>query len=283
MRTIKQIHNAEYSPIGDLITYSPLPSDSADMIDPFLLLNHHGPQTYKENNRGMPFGPHPHRGMETVTFILDGDILHKDSHGHESIIKAGGIQWMTAGRGLIHAEVSSDEFKLRGGKLEILQLWINLPSKNKMTEPAYYGFQKDEIPGVSTDDGKVKINVISGSWRGTKGAHTPITPISLYTVEFHAGGNLKAMVPKVENIFLYIVRGALKINGQDAEEKQLVEFENDAEDLSMTAITESYIIFGHAKPFNEPVAAHGPFVMNTMEEIRQAYDDYQAGKFGRFS
>lgn len=282
MRTIKEIHNAEYSPIGDLITYTPLPSDSVDMIDPFLLLNHHGPQTYKENNRGMPFGPHPHRGMETVTFILEGDILHKDSHGHESLITAGGVQWMTAGRGLIHAEVSSDQFKRAGGKLEILQLWINLPSKGKMSEPQYYGFQKDEIPAVMTDHGKVKINVISGSWGDTKGAHTPLTPMSLYTVEFSAGGSLKAMVPKDENIFLYIVRGALRVNGQDAEEKQLVEFENDAEDLNMTAITASFIILGHAKPFNEPVAAHGPFVMNTMEEIRQAYDDYRSGKFGEF-
>lgn len=282
MRTIKEIHNAEYSLVGDLITYSPLPSDTVDMIDPFLLLNHHGPQTYKGNNRGMPFGPHPHRGMETVTFILEGDILHKDSHGHESIIKAGGIQWMTAGRGLIHAEVSSDEFKREGGRLEILQLWINLPSKNKMTEPKYYGFQKDEIPSVTIDGGKVRINVISGSWGDTKGVHSPITPISLYTIEFQAGGELKAVVPKDENIFLYIVRGALKISGQDTEEKQLIEFNNDAEEVRMTAVTASCIIFGHARPFNEPVVAHGPFVMNTMEEIRQAYDDYQSGKFGVF-
>lgn len=190
---------------------------------------------------------------------------------------------MTAGRGLIHAEVSSNEFKREGGKLEVLQLWINLPSKNKMTDPKYYGFQKDEIPSVKTDDGKVSINVISGRWGDTIGIHKAITPISLYTIEFQAGGKLSARVPTDENILLYIVRGALKINGQDAEEKQLVEFNDDAEEISMRAITASYIIFGHARPFNEPVVAHGPFVMNSMEEIRQAYDDYQAGKFGKFS
>lgn len=282
LRTIKEIHDAEYSPVGDLITYSPLPSDNVEMIDPFLLLNHHGPQTYGQNNGGMPFGPHPHRGMETVTFILEGDILHKDSHGHESVIKSGGVQWMTAGRGLIHAEVSSDEFKKKGGKLEILQLWINLASKDKMAEPVYEGFQKDEIPHVVSDGGKVRVNVISGLWAATKGVRTPLNPISLYTIEFKAGGSLRASVPLDENIFFYIVRGALKINGQDTEERQLLEFSNDEEGLQMAALTESYVIFGHARPFNEPVVAHGPFVMNTMDEIRQAYDDYKSGKFGKF-
>ena len=111
MRTIKKIHKAEYRPIADLKTWSPMPTRSLEMIDPFLFLNHHGPQTYTPNNRGLPFGPHPHRGMQTVTFILEGDIMHKDSGGHESVITAGGVQWMVAGRGLIHAEVSSDDFK----------------------------------------------------------------------------------------------------------------------------------------------------------------------------
>ncbi len=122
MRTIKGIHKAEYQPIGDLITYRALPTLSIEMIDPFLFLNHHGPQVYKPYNNGLPFGPHPHRGMETVTFIIDGDIVHKDSGGNESVIKAGGIQWMTAGSGLIHEEISSDDFLRNGGSMEILQL-----------------------------------------------------------------------------------------------------------------------------------------------------------------
>src|SRR5688572_47812 len=119
MRSVKEIHKAIHAPIGDLITHRALPTRSIEMIDPFLFLNHHGPQTYDPHNRGLPFGPHPHRGMETVTFILDGDIMHKDSRGHESVIEAGGVQWMTAGRGLIHAEVSSEKFKREGGYVEI--------------------------------------------------------------------------------------------------------------------------------------------------------------------
>lgn len=135
MKTIKKIHQAEFRPIADLITYSPIPTRTLDQIDPFLFLNHHGPQVYPPNNNGLPFGPHPHRGMETVTFIIDGDIAHHDSGGHTSVINNGGVQWMTAGKGLIHAEVSSEQFKKAGGKLEILQLWLNLPARLKMTTP----------------------------------------------------------------------------------------------------------------------------------------------------
>jgi len=125
LRKIKKVHGSEYRPIADLITYSPMPTRSLDMIDPFLFLNHHGFQKCPQNNHGLPFGPHPHRGMETVTFILEGDIMHKDSSGHESVIEAGGVQYMTAGKGLIHTEVSSSEFKKNGGDLEILQLWLS--------------------------------------------------------------------------------------------------------------------------------------------------------------
>src|SRR6187549_1845772 len=127
MRSIKKIHKAVYEPIADLVTYRAIPTASIDYIDPFLFLNHHGPQVYLPNNRGLPFGPHPHRGFETVTFILDGDIFHKDSGGYEGTILPGGVQWMTAGSGLIHSEVSSENFKKNGGPLEILQLWVNLP------------------------------------------------------------------------------------------------------------------------------------------------------------
>src|SRR5688572_10312288 len=131
-RTIKKIHRAVPHPIHDLKTYSPLPSNQLEQVDPFIFLNHHGPQVYKPGNKGLPFGPHPHRGMETVTFILDGDIMHQDTANHRSVIKSGGVQWMTAGSGLIHAELSSEEFKQNGGALEILQLWVNLPARLKI-------------------------------------------------------------------------------------------------------------------------------------------------------
>lgn len=284
MRTIKKIHKAHYAPIGDLITFSPLPSRELQMIDPFLFLNHHGPQKYKPNNNGLPFGPHPHRGMETVTFILEGDIMHKDTRGHESVINAGGIQWMTAGKGLIHAEVSSDDFKKNGGDLEILQLWLNLPKSRKMAEPFYKGLQKEEIPSILLDDGKVKINLIAGNWENndTKAAFEPETEILLSTIFFQQGGKLEVHVPTDHNIFFYVIRGFLFVNNDRIDPLNLVEFNNDHEKLKIEAETDAVLLFGHAKPFSEPVVAQGPFVMNTEEEIREAYEDYRKGRFGKW-
>ncbi len=283
MRTIKKIHNSEYRPIADLTTYSPLPTHNLDQVDPFIFLNHHGPQVYPPNNNGLPFGPHPHRGMETVTFIIDGDIMHKDSSGHESTIRSGGIQWMTAGSGLIHAEVSSDQFKKEGGKMEILQMWLNLPAKHKMTKPFYKGLQKEDIPIVKLDDGKVKAQIISGKWWGQNGAFDSMNDIYLSTLYLENGAQLDVDIPTNHNVFFHMVRGKVEVNGQNARMYQLVEFLNDDEKISIKALEESIIILGHAKPFNEPVVAQGPFVMNTLEEIHEAYEDYQSGKFGSWN
>ncbi|WP_205501824.1 pirin family protein [Rufibacter psychrotolerans] len=283
MRTIKKIHKAEYAPIADLVTYSPLPSRSLQQVDPFLFLNHHGHQVYKPNNRGLPFGPHPHRGMETVTFILEGDIMHKDSGGHESVITGGGVQWMTAGRGLIHAEVSSSEFKKTGGPLEILQLWVNLPARLKMTEPKYEGLQRENIPTFTLDEGNVTVNLVSGTWDGHTGAFETLSDIMLSTVYFQASGKLSVEVPAERNIFFYIIKGTLTVNGQQVPFRNLVEFNNDGSQLQVEASEDSILLFGHAVPFNEPVVAQGPFVMNSEAEIYQAYADYQQGKFGSWN
>jgi redox-sensitive bicupin YhaK (pirin superfamily) len=280
MRTIKHQHQAISAPIADLITYRALPTRAVEHLDPFLFLNHHGPQHYRPNNGGLPFGPHPHRGFETVTFILAGDIMHQDSGGHQSVIGAGGIQWMTAGRGLIHSEVSSPEFKKAGGNLEILQLWVNLPAKDKMVAPRYIGLQEQDIPAVSADEGRVTLHAVSGQWLGQAGAVQPLTDISLATIDFRAGGQLRLSVPAEHTVFFYTIRGRLRVNGQETEARKLTEFNYDGDELHIEALTDAVLLLGHAAPFQEPILAHGPFVMNTEAEIRQAYQDYQAGKFG---
>lgn len=280
MRTIKNVYKAEYRPIADLITYSPMPTRSLRMIDPFLFLNHHGPQNYSPGNNGLPFGPHPHRGMETVTFILEGDIAHKDSGGNDSVIESGGVQWMTAGSGLIHSEVSSEKFKKEGGPLEILQLWVNLPARLKMTKPAYRGLTKEEIPQLAMDNDKVKAQVISGELNGTKGAFDTLTEIHLSTIFFKPEGVFQTEIPTTHNILCYVIKGEIKVNGEIIQALHLAEFNNDQEDLRIEALAESIVLFGHAEPFNEPVVAQGPFVMNSMEEINQAYEDYHQGKMG---
>lgn len=282
MRTIKAKHKAVYEPIADLITYRAMPTSvvSMNQIDPFLLLNHHGWQEYLPMNNGLPFGPHPHRGFETVTFILSGDLIHKDSSGVLSEIKAGGIQWMTAGKGIIHAEISSDNFKLTGGPLEILQLWVNLPVKNKMAEPKYIGLQKNNIPNVSWDSGNVVAHLVSGKWDDISGAVEPFTDINLCWIEFKEGGKHNFMVATNKNILCYVVKGAIKINGDEIHQHYLVEFNSDGKNIEMKAATEAVVLFGFATPFKEPIVAYGPFVMNTKEEIQEAYADYRDGKLG---
>lgn len=282
MRKIKAQYKAEYEPIGDLVTYKALPTQgvSINQLDPFLFLNHHGYQVYYPGNAGLPFGPHPHRGFETVTFILEGELTHKDSSGSESVIKAGGVQWMTAGKGLIHAEISSNEFRSKGGPLEILQLWVNLPAKYKMTEPKYIGLQKSEIPSLLLDEGRVEVNLVSGKWLDKTGPIQPLTDIAMTSIYFKESGFLKTSVPTDHTIFLYVVKGEVVINGEEAFHHHLVEFEYEGDTLEIKALTDAVILFGHAKPFKEPVIAYGPFVMNTREEIEQAYEDYRKGNFG---
>jgi hypothetical protein len=283
MRPIKKIHAAEYRPIADLVTYSPLPTRALDQIDPFIFLNHHGFQVYPPQNQGLPFGPHPHRGIETVTFIVAGDIVHKDSEGHESVITAGGVQYMTAGSGLIHAEVSSDDFMRNGGDLEILQLWLNLPAAKKMTEPRYLGLQKEEITSFELDGGRVKVQQLFGDWDGVTGSFDPSFPLTMSTIYFQAGGEISKTISTDENIFCYLVSGSLKINGEAVNIRELVEFENNGTDILIEASEDSILILGHALPFNEPMVAQGPFVMNTQEQICEAYQDYQSGKFGSWN
>ena len=282
MKTIKAKHKAIYEPMADLVTYRVMPTPSVTMnqLDPFIFLNHHGYQEYLPKNNGLPFGPHPHRGFETVTFILAGDLIHKDSSGASSLIKAGGVQWMTAGSGLIHSEISSDEFKLKGGPIEILQLWINLPAKHKMTSPKYIGLQKEDIPTASWDDEKVIAHVIAGKWDNIPGPVQPLVDIHLAWLEFKEGGKHNFTIDPQKNIFCYVVKGTLKINGEEVHNHYLVEFNTDGTIIEMKATTDAVLLLGFASPLKEPIVSYGPFVMNTSEEIQQAYADYRAGKFG---
>jgi redox-sensitive bicupin YhaK (pirin superfamily) len=273
-RTVRGRYPALSDDIGDLRTQRPLPNDELEQIDPFLFLNHHGPQVYPPNNRGLPFGPHPHRGFETVTFILAGSLSHNDTGGHESVIDAGGVQWMTAGRGLEHAELSPDSFRRRGGPLEILQLWVNLPSRLKMTDPRYVGLQREEIPSIEKDG--VTVSLISGSFDGVEGPVESLTGVAMMTLSLQAGSRIALPAPRGRNVFFYIVRGELNAGRA----MELIHFEDDGDVIEVEAIGDAFVLFGHAEPFGEPVVAHGPFVMNTREEIVQAFRDYQAGLFG---
>ena len=278
-RTVRKQYLALSDDIGDLRTQRPLPNRDMEQIDPFLFLNHHGPQVYPPGNRGLPFGPHPHRGFETVTFILEGSLMHRDTGGHESVIEAGGVQWMTAGRGLEHAELSPREFMEKGGPLEILQLWVNLPSRLKMTEPRYIGLQRDAIPCVRSDDGAVCVRLISGELGERKGPVTSLTGVHMMVLELRHAGSVTLPAARDRNVFLYVVRGEVTIGDQTISELHLADMNADGDEVTISAVSESVVLFGHAHPYGEPVVAHGPFVMNTVQEIMEAIRDYQAGRF----
>jgi redox-sensitive bicupin YhaK (pirin superfamily) len=278
-KTITRRHAAMRDDIADLTTRRPVPGANIEQVDPFLFLNHHGPQVYQPRNRGLPFGPHPHRGFETVTFILTGELAHRDSAGHESVIKEGGIQWMTAGSGLVHAEISPEEFKRAGGPLEILQLWVNLPPKMKMVAPRYIGLQRPEIPQIATPDGKGTVNLVSGTWNGRAGAMRPLYDVFLCWVELAAGGRVSFPDVAARNVFLYVVRGSVDIAGAEGPHYHLLEMSEAGDTVDIEAKTDAVLLVGHAEPIGAPVVSYGPFVMNTREEIIQAIRDYEAGKF----
>jgi hypothetical protein len=279
-RAILRLHAAHRDDIGDLVTRRPLPGPGVEQVDPYLFLNHHGPQVYPPGNRGLPFGPHPHRGFETVTFIVAGELAHRDSGGHESVIRAGGVQWMTAGSGLVHAEVSPREFLEAGGALEILQLWVNLPSALKMTAPRYTGLQRDDIPAVATFDRLGTVNVIAGEWGGAKGPVESLIGHFMSTVELRPEGRVVFTGLAGRNVFLYVVRGNVRIGDGVVAEHHLAELSSAGDSVEIVTGSGALLLFGHARPIGEPVVAHGPFVMNTQREIEAAIADYQAGKFG---
>lgn len=279
-RTLDTRHPAHRDDIGDLSTRRPLPGPGIAQLDPFLFLNHHGPQTYPPHNRGLPFGPHPHRGFETVTFILEGELAHLDTGGHESVIRAGGVQWMTAGSGLVHAEISPDDFKRTGGPLEILQLWVNLPARLKMTRPAYTGLQHEDIPQLDAAEGKARIELVSGEWEGRTGAITSLTGVAMMVLRLAAGARLTLPAAAAQTVFLYVVRGRVAVAGEAVDAFTLATLRDDGDVVTLDADEPAIVLFGLADPIGEPMVSHGPFVMNTREEINQAIRDYQAGLFG---
>ncbi len=279
-RIIKKLISASSHRAGEHPMYQPLPYGSTEQIDPFLLVHHHGPHDFRPYNQGLPFGPHPHRGFETLTFIYEGEIEHADSQGFKSIIRSGGIQWMTAGRGIVHSENISAEMRENGGKMEIIQLWMNLPARLKMTPPAYQGLQREEIPVAVSSDGLVSTQVISGSFGEYNGPARSLTDLQIFNSMVKKGGKESFDIAEEQNILLYVLDGELLVNGKRVTGHQMVEFDNKGTEVFIEGQTNARFILCSGVPYHEPLVAQGPFVMNTTTEILQAMRDYQMGKMG---
>ena len=255
---------------------------------PFLMLDYAAPTRFEPTDRRRGVGTHPHRGFETVTFILEGELMHRDSGGHESVIRAGGVQWMTAGSGLEHAELSPDAFKRAGGPLEILQLWVNLPSRLKMTPPRYQDLRSSQLGLTSSSDAGALVRVIAGEVGGVQGPGSTYTPMAMVHATVAPGGELDLPWAVDFNALVYVLSGdgAVGPDRRPIGAGQLVVLgRGDFVEVRAAGRQESrhpaldVVVLG-GRPIREPVAWGGPFVMNTKAEVLQAFEDYQKGRLG---
>ena len=278
-RSIKRVIMAADIQMGNIAMKQSLPIGEYDQIDPFLLLHHFGPREQIGGERSiMDVGPHPHRGFETVTFIFEGEIHHRDSRYNDEVIKSGGVQWMTAARGMVHSEGPSKAFVENGGTLEIIQLWINLPSHLKMNQPEYFGLQKEQIPVVSENG--FEIQVVSGEYKEHKGAIQTISNTDALIVHHKDEGHINLQIPPSKSILFYQLDGSCEVNGIHSGPNRMLVFNDDGDELEIKASDKGKFILLSSEPYNEKVTSHGPFVMNNQTEILQAMRDYQMGKMG---
>lgn len=258
-----------------------LPTKRVEQISPFLLLHHFGPYEVPAGLDPLDVTPHPHRGFEPVTFLYSGGIRHKDSRGNEGFLNAGDVQWMTAGRGIIHSEKASRDFRERGGRLEGIQLWVNLPQKYKMVQPRYQDVKKENIPLISEQEGAVRIKVVAGEIQEVKGPVETYTDLLALQVELRAGHQLTIDVPEAFHALSYILKGELEsTNGFAYPQETLLNYAKDGKAVSLKALKDSQVLFLAGQPIDEPIAQWGPYVMNTQTEILEALRDYKMGKMG---
>ena len=270
---------------GGFLVRRPFPKPSFSEFDPFLLLDEMGPVELAPGEaKGAP--DHPHRGFETVTYLLSGDMEHKDSRGHAGRLRPGDVQWMTAGAGVIHSEMPAREFARNGGRMHGFQLWVNLPKRDKMTKPRYQEIPNSQIPKATSPDGLVMVSVIAGEAMGEKAVIETRTPIIYLHYRIKPGGVVNQKVPYDYNAFVYVVEGSglFGAEGERGADGQMIMFASDGNEVRIEnsadskATLEVLLIAG--VPLNEPVARYGPFVMNTEAEIHQAFDDYRRGRMG---
>jgi redox-sensitive bicupin YhaK (pirin superfamily) len=280
-RSIDKIATAHQTREGNFEVNRPLPSPGINNINPFLMLDNFGPTAIKPGEQG-GVGEHPHRGFETVTYLLSGEIEHKDSSGGQAIIKAGQVQWMTAGSGLVHSELHSPEFTQKGGVIHGLQLWVNLPKKDKMTTPHYKILGQDDIISFQKDE--ITVRIIAGELDDHKSTTKTHTPVNYFHLTLPAGTQTELKIPHTHNSFAYIIsgRGEFGEDSQKAKSTQLVLFKNDGETVQIknTETENLEVILLSGEPIHEPIASYGPFVMNSFDEIYEAINDYQMGRMG---
>ncbi|MBT8278853.1 MAG: pirin family protein [Bacteroidia bacterium] len=281
--SIKVIGRSDYVMMGPIELRQPIPTPSINMIDPFVLLHHYGPYHIDEANNPFDLGPHPHRGFEPITFLIQGEQLHRDSLNNESIVRSGDVQWTTAGRGIIHAEGPTQEFVRKGGTLEGIQLWLNLPASKKMIPANYQHVKNEDFDVIRSVDEKVSIQVIAGELDGVKGKIKTQTAVNAFMIDIEKEGIHELKFPKSHQGLIYLLNGKVSINDDielELDQSQLLHFEQDGEGFKISGQQQSKLLLLSGEPLNESVQSWGPYVMNNQTEIMEAMRDYQQGKMG---
>lgn len=250
-------------------------------MSPFFMLDYNAKVNFSARKEPRGVGVHPHRGFETVTIAYHGAIAHHDSAGNSGVIYAGDVQWMTAASGILHKEYHEKQYSLGGGDFQMVQLWVNLPSRFKMSKPKYQGIMNQEIPKVQLEKQAGVVEVIAGTFRNVKGAASTFTPIETYNIKLKAGATETFSLPENYNTGMVVIEGNVKINEADeAKADDFVHFKNEGTSITITAITDTIVLVLSGEPIDEPIAAYGPFLMNNQEEIQQAIADFNQGRFG---
>jgi len=286
MKKILGVHNAppqhwvgDGFPVRSLISYQGLGKQA---LSPFLMLDHAVPTEFGPAAHPRGVGQHPHRGFETVTIVYQGEVEHKDSTGAGGLIGPGDVQWMTAAAGILHEEFHSHAFTKRGGTIEMVQLWVNLPAKDKMSAPGYQTLLDADIPAVALPAQAGQLRVIAGEFAGNRGPARTFTPIDVWDIRLNAGHPVRLEAHDGHTLALVVLRGTVKVNGETvAREGQLVHFDRAGTEVEIEADGEAGVLWLSGEPIDEPVVAYGPFVMNTEQEIHEAVADFNSGRFGK--
>jgi redox-sensitive bicupin YhaK (pirin superfamily) len=266
-------------PVRTLFFYQ----DLGKQMSPFLMLDYAGPAEFPQTTERKGVGSHPHRGFETVTIVYEGEIAHKDSTGQGGVIGPGDVQWMTAGSGILHEEFHSEGFATKGGAFEMVQLWVNLPAKLKMTRPGYQAILDKQIPVMDLKNGKGQARIIAGAFDGHRGPANTFTPLNVIDLKLKKG-LISIPAPEGWNTSLVVLKGAVKASeGIVAKDAQMLMFSNLGQDIQVNVLEDSIALLLSGEPINEPIVGYGPFVMNSKEEITQAMQDFNSGSFGKIS
>ncbi len=265
-------------PVRSLVSYE----SHGKQLSPFLLLDYAGPANFTPTDKPRGVGQHPHRGFETVTIVYQGEVAHRDSTGQGGVIGPGDVQWMTAGAGILHEEFHSPAFTQSGGVLEMAQLWVNLPAKDKMTQPGYQAIVDQDIPVIPLADNAGTLRVIAGEFEGHGGPAHTFTPIQVWDMRLAQGGITELALPEGWSVALAVLHGNVRVNRTaTAREAQLIVLGQTGQKVAIEASTDAVVLLLSGEAIDEPIVGRGPFVMNSQQEILQAIDDFNSGQFGQ--